>query len=123
MPTSYQIFQDRGLVEVTTRGEIDLGETVQAMEQMFDDPEYSPEYDLLWDASGIANMLTLDDMQELMKHFRFYQGEKSPRRAIVVSRAVKFAMSRVFHTLSAVSSHTRIGLFEDVGEAFRWLKK
>ncbi len=123
MPTSYQIFQDRGLVMVTTRGEIDLTETVRSLELLFNDPAFSLEYDLLWDASGITNALTFDEMQEVLRHFRFYQGEQFPKRAIVVSRSVKFATSRVIHTLSSVSSHSRIGLFEDRGEALRWLKR
>jgi hypothetical protein len=123
MATSYQIIKDENLVIVTTRNEIDINETIQSLKQMFDDPDYSPEYDLLWDATDIANVPDYEEMQKLVQHFRFYQGNRSPKRAIVVSRRVNYALTRVFHTITSISSRARIGLFEDRAEALRWLKR
>jgi hypothetical protein len=122
MATSYQILKDTRLVIVTTSGETDLNETIQSLEQMFADPEYSLEYDLLWDATGITTIFTYDDMQKLVQHFKFYKGDKPPKRAIVVSRAVSYAMTRIVNTMASISSQAQIGLFEDRVEALKWLK-
>jgi hypothetical protein len=122
MATSYQILKDKRLVIVTTRGETDLNETIQSLGQMFADPKYSLEYDLLWDATGITTVFTYDDLQKLVQHFKFYKGDKSPKRAIVVSRAVSHAMTRVINTMASISSQAQIGLFEDRVEALKWLE-
>jgi hypothetical protein len=41
----------------------------------------------------------------------------------VVSRSVNYALTRVFHTMSSISSQAQIGLFEDTAEALKWLKR
>jgi hypothetical protein len=122
MTISYQILHDKGLVIVTSSGEVDLDETIQSLDRMFADPEYSLEYDLLWDATGITTILTYDEMQKVVQHFRLYRGDKSPKRAIVISRSVNRAMTRVMNTMSSISSRAQIGLFEDRVEALKWLK-
>ena len=122
MAVSYQILQDKNLVIVTTSGETNLNETLQSLQQMFDDPEYSQEYDLLWDATGITTVLTYDDMQKLVQHFKYYKGNKHPKRAIVVSPAVNYGMLRVFESMTSVSSQAQIGLFPDRAEALKWLE-
>jgi hypothetical protein len=104
MATSYQILKDKRRVIVTTSGGTDLNETIQSLEQMFADPEYSLEYDLLWDATGITTVFTYDDLQKLLQHFKFYKGDKPPKRAIVVSRAVNHAMTRVINTMGNPSA-------------------
>jgi hypothetical protein len=122
MATSYQILKGKRRVIVTTSGETDLNETIQSLEQMFADPDYSLEYDLLWDATGISTVFTYDDLQKLVQHFKFYKGDKSPKRAIVVSRAVSHAMTRVMNMMASISSQAQIGLFEDRVEALKWLE-
>ena len=44
MAISYQILKDKRLVIVTTSGETNLSETIQSLEQMFADPEYSMDW-------------------------------------------------------------------------------
>lgn len=122
MAISYRILHDKGLVIVTSSGEVDLDETIESLDQMFADPEYSQEYDLLWDAAKITTILTYDEMQKVVQHFRFYRGDNSPKRAIVVSRSVNRAMTRVMNTMSSISSRAQIGLFEDMVEALKWLR-
>jgi hypothetical protein len=122
MAISYQILKDKRLVIVTTSGETNLNETIQSLEQMFDDPEYSLEYDLLWDDTERTTIFTYDDIQKMAQHFKHYRGDKSPKRAFVVSRADKYGMTRVFNTMASVSSQAQIGLFQDRKEALKWLE-
>ena len=122
MAISYQILKDKRLVIVTTSGETNLNETIQSLEQMYADPEYSMEYDLLWDDTERTAVFTYNDMRKVAQHFKHYRGDKHPKRAIVVSRADKYGMNRVFHTLASVSSQAQIGLFQDRKEALKWLE-
>ncbi len=122
MAISYQILKDKRLVIVTTSGETNLNEAIQSLEQMFADPEYSLEYDLLWDDTERTTVFTYDDIQKMAQHFKHYRGDKPPKRAFVVSRAVKYGMTRVFNTMASVSSQAQIGLFYDRKEALKWLE-
>ena len=122
MAISYQILKDKRLVIVTTSGETTLNETIQSLKQVFDDPEYSLEYDLLWDDTERTTIFTYDDIQKMAQHFRHYRGDKAPKRAFVVSRADKYGMTRVFNTMASVSSQAQIGLFQDRKEALKWLE-
>jgi len=122
MAISYQILKDKRLVIVTTSGETTLNETIQSLEQMFDDPEYSLEYDLLWDDTERTTIFTYDDIQKMAQHFKHYRGDKAPKRAFVVSRADKYGMTRVVNTMASVSSQAQIGLFQDRKEALKWLE-
>lgn len=122
MPMSYQILKDQRLVMVTTSGEINLSQTLQSLEQMFNDPEYSLEYDVLWDDTERTTIFTYDDVQQMAQHFKHYQGDKPPKRAFVVSRAVKYGVTSVFSTLETISSQAQIGIFQDRKEALKWLE-
>jgi hypothetical protein len=122
MAISYQILKDKRLVIVTTSGETNLDETIQSLEQMFADPEYSMEYDLLWDDTERTAVFTYDDMRKVAQHFKHYRGDKHPKRAIVVSQADNYGMTRVFNTMASVSSQAQIGLFQDRKEALKWLE-
>ncbi len=122
MAISYHILKDKRLVIVTTSGETTLNETIQSLEQMFDDPEYSLEYDLLWDDTERTTIFTYDDIQKMAQHFKYYRGDKHPKRAFVVSQADKYGMTRVFNTMASVSSQAQIGLFQDRKEALKWLE-
>jgi hypothetical protein len=122
MAISYQILKDKRLVIVTSSGETDLNETIQSLEQMYADPEYSIEYDLLWDATKITTVFTYDDMQKLVQHYKRYRGDNPPKRAIVVSTNNKYSRVRVLDSMISVKSQAQIGLFYDRKEALKWLE-
>jgi hypothetical protein len=122
MAIFYQIIKDKRLVIVTTSGEINLIEAIQSLEQMFADPEYSLDYDLLWDDTERTTVFTYDDIQKMAQHFKYYKGDKPPKRAFVVSQAVKHGMIQVFNAMTSVSSQAQIGLFYDKKEALKWLE-
>jgi hypothetical protein len=122
MAMSYRILKDKRLVIVTTSGETNLNEAIQSLGQMFADPEYSLEYDLLWDDTERTTVFTYDDIQKIAQHFKHYKGDNPPKRAFVVSQAVKYGMTRVFNAMTSVSSQAQIGLFQERKEALKWLE-
>ena len=122
MAISYQILKDKRLVIVTTSGETNLSETIQFFEQMYADPEYSMEYDLLWDDTERTTIFTYYDMRKLAQHFKHYRGDKHPKRAIVVSRGDNYGISRFFKMMRSIGTQTQIGLFPDIAEALKWLE-
>jgi hypothetical protein len=122
MAVSYQIFKKKRLVIITASGQSDLKEIMSTLQQMFDDPEYSLEYDLLWDATKITTVFSSDDIRELVQYFKRYKGEKPPKRAIVISPSLPYGVTRVFESMASISSRAQIGLFSDIAEAFKWLK-
>ncbi|HVN72554.1 MAG TPA: hypothetical protein VMU10_11090 [Desulfomonilia bacterium] len=122
MAISYQILKDKRMVIVTTSKETNLNEAIQSLEQMFADPEYSEEYDLLWDDTERTTVFTYDDIEKIAQHFKHYRGYKHPKRAFVVSQAVKHGMTRVYNAMTSVSSQAQIGLFHDRKEALKWLE-
>jgi hypothetical protein len=122
MTVSYQILKKKRLVTITTSGEINLDETIQSLEQMYADPEYMMDYDLLWDDIERTAVFICDDMHKMLQHFRHYSGDKNPKRAIVISRTDNYGMTRVFNTLATTSTKTQIALFADKTEACKWLE-
>jgi len=122
MAISYQILKDKGLVIVTANGKNDINETIQSIDQMFADPEYSQEYDLLWDGSEMTTAFSYDDMQKMARHFKYYKGHKAPKRAFVVSGNVKYGTTRLLNTMASIKSQAQIGLFQDRKEALAWLE-
>ncbi|HOO90373.1 MAG TPA: hypothetical protein PLA74_06080 [Syntrophales bacterium] len=121
MATTYEILRDKRLIVVTSSGEIDPDETIRSLEQLYGDPEYSPDYDLLWDASETTTVFTYDDMQRLIQHYKSYSGDKHPKRAIVVPPNGGHGRLRVFEGMLTIRSRAQIGLFFDRKEALKWL--
>ena len=122
MAISYQIHKDKRLIMATASGEMDLTEILQSLEQLFGDPEYSSEYDLLWDDTGRTSTLSSDDMSTIARHFKYYRGKKTPKRAFVISKTDKYVLTRFFNIMISVSTRTQIGIFHDKKEALAWLK-
>ncbi|MEN6475685.1 MAG: hypothetical protein ABFD81_16845 [Syntrophaceae bacterium] len=122
MAISYQIHKDKRLVIATASGEMVLHEILQSMDQLFGDPDYSAEYDLLWDDRERTSILSPDDIQKIARRFKYYQGEKSPKRAFVISRTDKYGLTRIINIMTSVSTKAQIGIFQDRKEALAWLK-
>jgi len=123
MAISYQIHKDQGLIIATASGEMDLADILQSLEQLFGDPEYSAEYDLLWDDRGRTSTLTSEDMSTIARHFKYYRGDKTPKRAFVISKTDTYVLTRFFNIMTSISSRTQIGIFQDRSEALKWLKQ
>ena len=122
MAISYQIHKDKRLVIATASGELDLVEILQSMDQLYGDPEYSAEYDLLWDDSGRTSILSSDDMGTIARHFKYYRGDKTPKRAFVISKTDKYVLTRIINIMTSVSTKAQIGIFQDRKEALAWLR-
>ncbi len=123
MAASYKVFKKKRLVIVTTSGETNIDETIRTFERMFADPKYAMDYDLLWDDTERTTAVTYDDLLKLSQHFKHYAGDKHPKRAIVISQTDKHAMTKVFSTMASVSTKAEFGLFQEMGEALKWLKR
>jgi hypothetical protein len=122
MALSYQIHKNKRLIIATSSGEMDLAEILQSMEQLFADPEYSAEYDLLWDDSGRTSILSSEDMSTIARHFKYYRGDKTPKRAFVISKTDKYVLTRFFNIMTSISTRAQIGIFQDRKEALAWLR-
>jgi len=121
MAISYQINKEKRLIIATASGEMGLDDILRSLEQLFSDPGYSAEYDLLWDDTGRTSTLTSEDMSTIARHFKYYQGDKTPKRAFVISKTDPYVLTRFFNIMTSISSQTRIGIFHDRSEALKWL--
>jgi hypothetical protein len=123
MAASYEIFKEKRLIVVTVSGPADVRELSGMLSGLQSDPDFTMEYDVLWDAQGRTTPFTSDQVRELVRHVLTFRndGPTRPKRAYLVSRDVDYGMLRVYESYRIGRSDVDIEVFKDRNEALRWL--
>jgi hypothetical protein len=88
-------------------------------------PEFGPDVSVLMDLTALdISLLTVTDMEELVRLRVRFAAERKARSAIVVGKGspLKYGLGRMFEGLLASQLAFEIRVFEELDEAMAWLK-
>jgi len=121
MPCSYVIDKKHRLVISTGSGRVTFAEMQAHQEQLERDPDFSPKFNQLIDATGVTEVeLSRDAAQDLTSRNIF---STTSRRAFVASKPAVFGMGRLllaYH--EALDAPSQTNAFYELAPALEWLE-
>lgn len=120
MPLRYLIDKERRLVLTTGWDRLTFAQTQAYQDQLWNDPEFNPEFNQLVDLSALTGLgMSVDETKQIAKRSGFSEGS---RRALVAPDAAVFGMSRLFGVYNEMSNTpSQIQVFRDLPSALKWL--
>jgi len=120
MPCSYAIYKERRLIITKVWDRLAFAELRAHQEEFRNDPDFSPDFNLLIDATGATALdLSRDEARTITS-----QGLFSPtaRRAFLASSPAIFGMGRLLGVYSAMAIKAdQTHVFYDRAAALQWL--
>jgi hypothetical protein len=111
------IDRSRRLARVTISGSVCGHEIAAAMERLYQDSDWVAEFDILWDASGITELLLeASDFSRFRRIQREYAPVGPRREVIFVRRALDRAMAQTYAMFMKAGDH-RVYVCESEAEA------
>jgi hypothetical protein len=124
MPLHYVIDHARGLVTVTMSETVTGAQVGTAIEAIYGDPAWRPGYDVLWDGTGITQLLfeksDLPTFVALQRDYAELAGHG--RDVILVIRALDFVMAKTY-ALMMRSAPRPVYVFKSLTEAREILER
>jgi hypothetical protein len=117
------IDQTRRFARVTLSGSVHGHQIAAAMEAMYQDPYWATEFDILWDASGITELLL--DASDFLGFVRVQKkyAAVGPRREIIIARRnLDRAMAKTYAMFMKAGAH-RVYVCQSEEEANELLKQ
>jgi len=120
MPCSYAIYKKPRLIITKIRDRVAFPELRAHQEEFRNDPEFSPDYNLLIDATGaVALDISSDEARTIASQGLF---APTSRRAFLASSPAIFGMGRLLGVYSAMAiKQEQVQVFYDRAAALEWL--
>ena len=116
---------DPTLVVCRTSGVAEVKGYEEFLRAVSSSPEFGPDVSVLMDLTALdISLLTVTDMEELVRLRVRFAAERKARSAIVVGKGspLKYGLGRMFEGLLASQLAFEIRVFEELDEAMAWLK-
>jgi hypothetical protein len=107
MPASYTIDTTGHLVRATLSGSVRGKDIAAAVRAIFDDPKWQPGCDIVWDSTGITELLfEPTDLPELVAIQREMASRAGPGQDVIVAkRPLDYAMAKMYSAM--MRQHSR----------------
>ena len=124
MPCRYVIDKHRRLVTTTAWERISFSEARAHQDQLSKDPDFSPSFDQLLDATAVTAVdMSAQEIRELTRRYIF---SPQSRRAFVASQPVVFGIGRMMQSYLEVAKPGalpgNVNVFYDLNSALKWLE-
>lgn len=102
----YLIDQPRRFAKLTLSGSVHGHQIAAAMEALYQDPNWAAEFDILWDASEITELiLEASDFLGFVRVQKRYAAVGPRREIIFVRRALDRAMAQTYALFMKAGAH------------------
>jgi hypothetical protein len=110
----------------TVSGAFEFDALYSGLEDIYDDPEFDPELNSVWDFTKLAGLQLLEPDQ-LKQVVAFVYKERSQysaiKTALVVSKKIDFSIARVYELSMKSNSNNEVMVFKDLDRAIEWVKE
>ena len=110
----------------TLSGAFEFDMLYSALEDIYDDPEFDPELNSIWDFTRVAG-LQLISPDQLNKVVAFIIKQRSQfgalKTALVVSKKIDFGLARVYELSLKSDENNEVMVFKEVDKAVEWIKE
>ncbi len=118
----YEIIPEKNLLIETFSGRVTLDDVVTFLQEILEDPRYSPEMNGIADLREVDLDVSYDQVRELVDWLGSLETRTRRRWAFVTGRPVTHGISRIFAALGE-DLQERIEYFDSLEEAIRWLEQ
>jgi hypothetical protein len=105
-------------------GTFEFDALYSALEDIYDDAEYDPELNSIWDMRKLVG-LQLIKPEQLKKLIEFVSKERSKyaliKSALIVSKNIDFGIARVYELSMKSGSNNEVKVFKDIDKAMDWI--
>lgn len=122
----YTIRPELALILIWNRGETTPEETIEQLDIMRGDPNYSHGFDTLTDITDLTTDFTRQEIVQMARYSENLprpQAAESTKNAIVAPADRTFGTSRMFEQLTNGFVPFKVGVFRDWASALTWLGK
>lgn len=124
MPIHTRIHANTGFRTHTVTGAIGRDEIQRCLQETYSHTDFKPEAGALWDFVKATGDLPTEDVRHIADFVSRLVGNKgSGKVAIVVAGDFEVGMVRMYETILSGQSSKSIMIFQDMGEAKRWLNE
>jgi len=108
----------------TCTGFFEFEALYSALEDIYDDPEFDPDLNSIWDLTNLGGvqLITPDQLKELVA---FVSKERSQygsiKTALVVSKKIDFGIAHVYELSMKSESNNEVMVFMDIKKAIDWM--
>jgi len=122
MPVECRLDAEAGIVYTVVSGEIGASDIIEAVEELFRNPDFRPGLIGLADLRSYTWRSEMSDIRRVAQ-FMIANGSKigRSRTAIVVASDYSYGMSRMYEAFAAASP-IKVKIFRDMDEAVAWLR-
>jgi len=108
----------------TLSGAFEFDALYSTLEDIYDDPEFDPDLNSVWDLTKLAGLQLLEPDQ-LKQLVAFVYKERTRygaiKTALVVSKKIDFGIARVYELSMKSNSNNEVMVFRDVDKAMEWI--
>jgi hypothetical protein len=105
-------------------GAFEFDALYSSLEDIYDDPEFDPELNSVWDLTKLAGLQLLepDQLKQLVAYVYKERSQYGAiKTALVVSKKIDFSIARVYELSMKSSSNNEVMVFKDVDKAMEWI--
>lgn len=119
------IYKEDKLRVHTLSGQFDYDKLFTELKKVYDDPNFDPELNSVWDLSEVSEIekVTPEQIQKIVSFVSWkrskYGGMKT---ALVVSSKIHYGIARIYELSMESASKNSIMVFKDLGQAIEWIK-
>lgn len=118
----YEIVPEKNLLIETFSGRVTLDDVVTFLQEILEDPDYSPGMNGIADLREVDLDVSYDQVRELVDWLGSLEKRTRGYWAFVTGRPVTHGISRIFAALGE-DLQERIEYFDSLEEATRWLEQ
>jgi hypothetical protein len=107
---------------VTVTGSITLPDSLQAIRDLIDLPEFEPDFDVLMDVRKMSFAMTSRDARAIAMLLVSHKEKIKGRVAVVVSTPLHYGMVRLVGTVAGLHEFHNLRPFFDYHTAAQWLE-
>ncbi|MFC1554426.1 hypothetical protein ACFL7D_07320 [candidate division KSB1 bacterium] len=123
MTIKTQIDRNKEIVIHCVTGHINLQDIVDAFEGRSGSPEYNPNYNVLWDLTGLdAKTIGTDEIIEIANEIKTRLNERSSvyKVAFLANSDLVFGLTRMYESFVS-NERVNTHIFSKIDDALKWL--
>jgi hypothetical protein len=123
MAITTRIDKESNLRLHTVKGTLTLKELLEKLKEVYSEPDYRPEMDVIWDLrEADLSPFSTSDIRKVGDYVSGHWGaESGSKAALVVSRDLDFGLSRMYEFFLESRTSSEVQVFRDYDEAMDWI--
>jgi hypothetical protein len=110
----------------TLSGEFDFNILSQTIKEIYQDPQFDPQLNSLWDFTNVTGIqhITPDQVNQIVSFVARKRAVLGKiKTSLVVSHKVDFGLARVYELSLESNTDNEVMVFRNLDEALKWIRE